>query len=218
MLADPSFRQTLRHFGIDAPSTLTVPLTENCPTRCGRGSCGRCRRGVRGSASERRADGCVRPADVGCGASRGKALAALGVSALLVGAAGWAGLEVGRALHQPRTGPHDGRHPPGRRRDGQPRRRQPASVAEPDAGRGRWAGGVRRVAVDARRVAVSGLGIARNHAAVRQSRGSGECARRSAAGRDAAANASASAPSAVRTSRTAGDRDLVPCRLQLTAR
>ena len=28
--------------------------------------------------------------------SRGKALAALGVSALLVGAAGWAGLEVGR--------------------------------------------------------------------------------------------------------------------------
>lgn len=28
--------------------------------------------------------------------SRGKALAALGVSALLVGAAGWAGIEVGR--------------------------------------------------------------------------------------------------------------------------
>ncbi len=28
--------------------------------------------------------------------SRGKALAALGVSALLVGAAGWAGLEIGR--------------------------------------------------------------------------------------------------------------------------
>ena len=29
MLADSSFQQTLQDFGIQAPSTLTVPLTEN---------------------------------------------------------------------------------------------------------------------------------------------------------------------------------------------
>ncbi len=95
MLADSSFQQTLQDFGISAPSTLEVPLTENV-------------------------SGSVRPGQlrqlstwgpwVSIGASvltalfalltvaiarhRGKALAALGVSALLVGASGWAAIEV----------------------------------------------------------------------------------------------------------------------------
>ncbi len=96
MLADSSFQQTLQDFGINAPSSLPVPLTENAPAL---------------------RPGQLQPVAtwgpwVGVGATllagvfalltiavarrRGKAIAALGVSALLVGAAGWAGLEIGR--------------------------------------------------------------------------------------------------------------------------
>ena len=97
MLADSSFQQTLQDFGIKAPSSLPVPLTENAPVAL--------------------RPGLLRPAAtwgpwVSVGATvlagvfalltmavvgrRGKAIVALGVSALRVGAAGWAGLEVGR--------------------------------------------------------------------------------------------------------------------------
>lgn len=95
MLADTSFKQTLATFNVKVPDTLTVSVT----------------------ASEGLRPGQLRPLStwgpwVSVGAailtgvcallmlaaarSRGKALAALGVSALLVGAAGWAGLEVAR--------------------------------------------------------------------------------------------------------------------------
>jgi hypothetical protein len=97
MLADSSFRATLSNYGIEVPSTLAVPLTDNVP------------QGLR--------PGKLRPlatwgpwVSVGLAVlagvcalltlfvarSRGKTLAALGVSGLLVGAAGWAGIEFGR--------------------------------------------------------------------------------------------------------------------------
>lgn len=97
MLADNSIRQTLDGFGVQAPTSLQVPVTEN---ESG---------GLR--------PGQLRPvavwgpwASVGVAVltvvfalltltasrRRGKMIAALGVSGLLVGAAGWAGIEIGR--------------------------------------------------------------------------------------------------------------------------
>jgi hypothetical protein len=96
MLSDSSFRATLGDLDINVPETLLVPIT------------------VPDTALQ---PGKLRPLAtwgpwVSVGAtvftavfalltlavakSRGKALAALGISALLVGAAGWAGLEVAR--------------------------------------------------------------------------------------------------------------------------
>ena len=97
MLADESFRETLSGFDIEVPQTLTVPIAS--------------------SQTQALRPGLLRPLAVwgpwaGIGVavlagiaalltlassrSRSKGLAALGISALLVGAAGWAGLEVGR--------------------------------------------------------------------------------------------------------------------------
>ncbi|WP_066902738.1 hypothetical protein [Mycolicibacterium houstonense] len=97
MLSDASFRETLDDFGVEVPQTLTVPIASSAP------------QGLR--------PGILRPLAVwgpwvsvgvtvlagifalftlAAARARGKALAALGISALLVGAAGWAGLEAGR--------------------------------------------------------------------------------------------------------------------------
>ncbi|MGV0811392.1 hypothetical protein ABQF34_05480 [Mycolicibacterium boenickei] len=97
MLSDASFRETLSDFGIEVPQTLTVPIASSAP------------QGLR--------PGILRPLAVwgpvvsvgvtvlagvfalltlAVAKARGKTLAALGISALLVGAAGWAGLEAGR--------------------------------------------------------------------------------------------------------------------------
>ncbi|OMC28544.1 hypothetical protein A5740_19610 [Mycobacterium sp. GA-1841] len=97
MLSDPSFRDTLDGFGVQVPQTLTVPIASSAP--------------------ERLRPGILRPLAVwgpwvsvgvtvlagvfalltlAAARARGKTLAALGISALLVGAGGWAGLEVGR--------------------------------------------------------------------------------------------------------------------------
>lgn len=97
MLSDPSFQETLSSFDIEVPQTVTVPIAS--------------------SASDSLRPGILRPLAVwgpwlsvgvtvlagvfalltlAAARARGKALAALGISALLVGAAGWAGLEVGR--------------------------------------------------------------------------------------------------------------------------
>ena len=97
MLADSSIRQTLDGFGVQVPTSLQVPVTED--------------------ASGGLRPGQLRPvalwgpwASVGVAVltvvfallaltasrRRGRMFAALGVSALLVGAAGWAGIEIGR--------------------------------------------------------------------------------------------------------------------------
>jgi hypothetical protein len=97
MLADSSFQQTLQDFGIQAPSSLTVPLTENAPDGLRPGQLRQLSTwGPWVSVGAAILTGVLALLTLAAARSRGKALAALGVSALLVGAAGWAGLEVAR--------------------------------------------------------------------------------------------------------------------------
>ena len=96
----------LRHQGADQPAG---PVDRE--RACGVAARTAAARGHVGSVGQRRrglARRCVRAADHCAARGRGKAIAALGVSGLLVGAAGWAGLEVGRryvsnALGAPRA-------------------------------------------------------------------------------------------------------------------
>ncbi|GFG52715.1 hypothetical protein CQY20_01680 [Mycolicibacterium agri] len=97
MLNDPSIRQTLGNLNLEVPQRLEVPITvpEDSSLRPGQlkrlatwgpwVSIGACIITV-----------VFALLTLATARSRGKALVALGVSALLVGAAGWAGLEVGR--------------------------------------------------------------------------------------------------------------------------
>ena len=97
MLNDSSLKQTLGNLDLDVPQTLTVPITvpESSGLRPGQlrplstwgpwVSVGACV-----------LTGIFALLTLATARSRGKAIAALGVSALLVGAAGWAGPEVGR--------------------------------------------------------------------------------------------------------------------------
>ena len=162
MLNDSSIKQTLGDLDLDVPQTLTVPITvpESSALRPGQ---------LRPlstwgpwvSVGSTILAGVSALLMLAAARSRGKALAALGVSALLVGAAGWAGLEVARryvddALNQT-TGDirqiadvmvahAEGSLPP---------------LAEPHAGRRRCAGGVRGGRVDARRPAPAGIAVTR---------------------------------------------------------
>lgn len=97
MLRDDSLRQTLGNLNLDVPDTLTVPITvpESSALRPGQLrtlatwgpiiSIGACV-----------LTGIFALLTLAAARQRGKALAALGISALLVGAAGWAGIEVAR--------------------------------------------------------------------------------------------------------------------------
>jgi hypothetical protein len=97
MLADTSFQKTLQDFGIQAPKTLAVPLTENAPDELRPGQLRQVGRwGPWVSVGATVLAGVLALLTLATARARGKALAALGVSALLVGAAGWAGLEIGR--------------------------------------------------------------------------------------------------------------------------
>jgi hypothetical protein len=97
MLADSSFQQTLQDFGIRAPSTLVVPLTENVSDSLRPGQLRQLSRwGPWVSIGAMALTGVLALLTIAAARSRGKALAALGVSALIVGAAGWAGIEVAR--------------------------------------------------------------------------------------------------------------------------
>jgi hypothetical protein len=97
MLSDSSFQETLRQFGIKAPSKLEVPLTENLSDSVRPGQLRQLSTwGPWVSVGATILTGVLALLTLATARSRGKALAALGVSALLVGAAGWAGLEVAR--------------------------------------------------------------------------------------------------------------------------
>lgn len=106
MLADSSFQDTLRDFGIRPPSTLVVPLTENVSDSLRPGQLREVARwGPWASVGAMVLTGVLALLTLAVARSRGKALGALGVSALIVGAAGWAGIEVAqryvdRALNQ----------------------------------------------------------------------------------------------------------------------
>jgi hypothetical protein len=97
MLSDPSLKQTLGNLNLDVPATLTVPIT--VPETAGMRP-GQLRQlstwGPWVSIGATVLTGVLALLTLAAARSRGKALAALGVSALLVGAAGWAGLEVAR--------------------------------------------------------------------------------------------------------------------------
>ena len=97
MLRDESLKQTLGNLKLDVPDTLMVPVTvpESSGLRPGQ------LKAVSTWGPWVSIGACVLTGvfallTLAAARSRGKALAALGVSALLVGAAGWAGLEVAR--------------------------------------------------------------------------------------------------------------------------
>lgn len=95
MLSDPSFEATLGTFDLEVPPSLTVPLTVDTPEL----QPGRLRWlatwGPWVSGALAVLTGVCALLTLAAARSRGKALTALGVSALLAGAAGWAGIEMG---------------------------------------------------------------------------------------------------------------------------
>src|SRR6476620_11083717 len=97
MLSDPSLKATLSNLNLDVPATLTVPITVTYTA--GMQPCHLRRLSTWGpwvSIGASVLTGVFALMTLAAARSRGKALAALGVSALLGGAAGWAGLEVAR--------------------------------------------------------------------------------------------------------------------------
>jgi hypothetical protein len=97
MLNDSSLKSTLGNLNLDVPQTFTVPITvpENSALRPGQLQ-PLSTWGPWVSVGSTILTGVVALLMLAAARSRGKALAALGVSALMVGAAGWAGLEVAR--------------------------------------------------------------------------------------------------------------------------
>jgi hypothetical protein len=97
MLTDSSFQNTLRDFGISPPSTLVVPLTENVSDSLRPGQLRALGTwGPWAAVGAAVAAGVFALFTLAATRSKGKGLVALGVSALVVGAGGWAGLEVAR--------------------------------------------------------------------------------------------------------------------------
>lgn len=94
MLADPSFDATLGNLDLQVPESLTVPITVDSPEL----QPGKLRWlatwGPWISVGAAVVTGLLAVLTLMAARRRGKALTALGVSALLVGAAGWAGIEI----------------------------------------------------------------------------------------------------------------------------
>lgn len=95
MLADESFRRTLGNFGVQTPESLPVPVAISDTWRPGQLEQAS-RWGPWISIGATILIGVFAVLTVIAARRRGKAIAALGISALIVGAAGWAGLEVAR--------------------------------------------------------------------------------------------------------------------------
>jgi hypothetical protein len=97
MLNDPSLKATLGDLDLEVPQTLTVPITVPEATGLQPGKLRPLSTwGPWVSVGTTILAGVFALLTLASARARGKALAALGVSALLVGAAGWAGLEVAR--------------------------------------------------------------------------------------------------------------------------
>jgi hypothetical protein len=97
MLNDSSLKQTLGNLNLDVPQTVMVPITvpESSALRPGQLR-PLATWGPWASGAACVLTGIFALLTLATARSRGKALAALGVSGLLVGAAGWAGLEIGK--------------------------------------------------------------------------------------------------------------------------
>ena len=97
MLTDTSFQQTLRQLQYRAAVDAEVPLTENVADALRPGQLRQLATwGPWVSVGATILTGVFALLTLAAARGAGKALAALGVSALFVGAAGWAGLEVAR--------------------------------------------------------------------------------------------------------------------------
>ena len=95
MLSDSSLTSTLTGFGIKVPSKLEVPVTDSAGLRPGQLRVATTW-GPWAAAGICILAGVMAFLTLGAAKARGKALAALGISAMLIGAAGWAGIEIGR--------------------------------------------------------------------------------------------------------------------------
>lgn len=96
MLDDRSFRQVLSSHNVEVPANLTVPVTVSMPSSLRQGRLSRVAAwGPRVSIGAAALSGLFAMLTLATARRRGKALTSLGVSALLVGAAGWAGIEAG---------------------------------------------------------------------------------------------------------------------------
>ncbi|MEE6135479.1 hypothetical protein SKC41_03935 [Mycobacterium sp. 050128] len=96
MLNDPAFAQILSEHNVKVPATLTVPLTASVPHSLRPGELSRVGAwGKWASLGAVALSGLLALLTLLAARRRGKALTGLGVSALLVGAAGWVGMEVG---------------------------------------------------------------------------------------------------------------------------
>jgi hypothetical protein len=96
MLKDPAIQQILADHNVKVPATLTVPLTSSVPHSLHQGQLSPLSTwGPVLSIGAAALGGFCALLTLAAARRRGKALTSLGVSALLVGAAGWAGIEVG---------------------------------------------------------------------------------------------------------------------------
>jgi hypothetical protein len=106
MLSNTSLRETLSNFRVEVPSTVTVPVTQDTATTLRPGRLSPLATwGPWVSLAAAVLAGVAAFLTLAVVGKRGKALSALGVSALLVGGVGWAALEVcrryiGNALNQ----------------------------------------------------------------------------------------------------------------------
>jgi hypothetical protein len=97
MLSDTSFQPALNDWNIEVPSTLNVPVTANAPEGLRPGQLNNAASfGPWVALGAGVLTGVFALLTLAAARRRGKALASLGVSALLVGAAGWAAPEIGR--------------------------------------------------------------------------------------------------------------------------
>ena len=97
MLKDSAFTQTLANYHVQVPETMRVPVTVTTPKVLQPGVLRPLATwGPRVSVAAGVLTGICALLTLTVARSRGRALAGLGVSALLVGAAGWAAIELGR--------------------------------------------------------------------------------------------------------------------------
>lgn len=99
MLKDSSFQQIVSSYNVQVPAHLTVPLTVSVPSMSEPLRQGQLSRlatwGPWVSIGVAALSGFCALLTLAAARRRGKALTSLGISALLVGATGWAGIEVG---------------------------------------------------------------------------------------------------------------------------
>ena len=96
MLKDSSIQQLLSSYNVKVPANLTVPVTVSVPQPLRQGQLSRLSAwGPWVSIGAAALSGGCALLTLVAARRRGKALTSLGVSALLVGAGGWAGIEIG---------------------------------------------------------------------------------------------------------------------------